>query len=702
LPLDDPRRLTLLRRLGYGEPFPEPPFDRVAGLALQFLRASSAIVSFVSDEHQFFKGAAGLSAEWMESRQTLLSLSVCQLVVRTGEALVIHDVFEDDRLAEVCTVQDLPIASYLGYPISSPDGYVLGSFAVMDTKPRRWTEAEQQLVAELCDLVQHQVSNRHRRMTAETALVETEDRLRQVVRASDCLVWEAAVTFDESGEWAWKTTAYPSGLYQRLLGDPEPSPDGGLYDELQLADGEVMKLCSREAMLSGKHGYQQVFQAQLGDETYWLQETVTIEQIEPRRFHLAGVTTDLSREKVLEERLAAARDAALESSRLKSAFLANMSHELRTPMNAIMGMTHVLLDSSLDSEQREVTEVIRRSSDALLELINQVLDLSKIEANKVTLKNEPFRFDELVHEVIDLLKPSAHNKGLDLRWKFNGVRDEEVLGDAGRLRQVIVNLVGNAVKFTGQGFVEILFSEFAEGPRRRFFCAVRDSGPGIEKAVGRRLFQPFVQGDDGHTRVHGGTGLGLSISKQVIELMGGTIGFSSNPGNGSEFWFEVRLATAKEIQPREPDAVSFPQTGENTALSTAPSTLARRWRLLLAEDNPSNQMVANFLFRRLNVDLVMVGDGEAALEALRGEKFDAVLMDCQMPRLDGFEVTRRIRANTEDGIDSTIPIIAMTAYAMEGDRERCIEVGMNAYVSKPISLASVRAALAEVGLATGS
>ena len=382
--------------------------------------------------------------------------------------------------------------------------------------------------------------------------------------------------------------------------------------------------------------------------------------------------------------LAAERDRAQDAARAKSEFLATMSHEIRTPMNGILGTAEVLMDSPLTAEQAEQLRIIRASGEALLQVINQILDFSKIEAGKLALDRAAFDMASVAEAARVLLAPVAERKGVELLVDLDGHRPR-LLGDPFRLQQVVVNLVANAIKFTAEGRVVIAVRGAAEGPSWRTRVTVRDTGIGIDSATQQRLFTPFSQADASTTRRYGGTGLGLAICRQLIDLMSGTIGVDSTPGQGATFWFEVVL-------PGEAPAADGARAGLPAPAHAARAAVpGRGWRVLLAEDNATNQKVAMLMLSALGCQVEVAPSGRHAVEAWRAGSFDLILMDCQMPEMDGFEATRTIRDAERDG--ARTPIVAVTANAMEGDRERCLAAGMDDYVTKPLTKAGLAGGL---------
>ena len=424
-----------------------------------------------------------------------------------------------------------------------------------------------------------------------------------------------------------------------------------------------------------------------------------------RLTHFIALLSDIGTRRAAEQALRDAHDQALAHARLKSEFLANMSHEIRTPMNGVIGMTDLLLDTPLTVEQREFAQLVSDSAHSLLTIINDILDFSKIEAGKLAIEAVDFSLPHLIDGVVCLLAPKAQEKQLLLRQYVDPALATTVRGDSTRLRQILLNLVGNAIKFTTTGQVGIrafpAYSPVGDTPVR-VRVEVEDSGIGIAPADQARLFQSFSQADSSTTRKFGGTGLGLAISKQLLALMHGEIGVISTEGQGATFWFELPLEKAcTETAPEAFEPVSEHGAAANTAAVLAPrsgqlsAALSQGRLVLLVEDNLTNQKLAQLLLKKLGYETHVVADGQEAVTTFATLPFAAILMDCQMPVMDGFEATALIRkAETEQG-RPRIPIIAMTANAMQGDRERCLAVGMDDYLSKPINFEKLRITLAQ-------
>ncbi len=420
------------------------------------------------------------------------------------------------------------------------------------------------------------------------------------------------------------------------------------------------------------------FSSMTGEKLRFSTTKIPITNSNSQKFIL-GFSRDITNIKNTEANLIKAKESAEQTSRMKSDFLANMSHEIRTPLNGILGMSRILFDTKLDEDQKDIVETIKNSGDSLLVILNDILDYSKIEAGKIELEKISFDLLKFGKEIYSLFNYTAKNKKLDFKLEIDSKIKKNLVGDQFRLRQVILNLIGNAIKFTESGVVELKISLVEEFETEyKILFEVKDSGIGIPKDKLLNLFQSFTQIDSSISRKYGGTGLGLAISSKLISLMNSELKVESEFGIGARFYFELIFETIKKE--------------EVVLVSKLVKTIPLHIKILLAEDNIINQKLALKIFKKIGYEITIANNGEEAFQLLNKNKFDIIFMDMQMPVLDGIKATKKIR---EDSIQKDIPIVALTANAMSTDKELCFQAGMNGYISKPFKQEDIEIIITE-------
>jgi PAS domain S-box-containing protein len=507
-------------------------------------------------------------------------------------------------------------------------------------------------------------------LAEEVLRQHSESRLTALVERSSDVIW---VLGPDS------VVLYVSPSVSRVLGRSTDSLVGAYLDDLFERDGDEGLVPFVHEVAGLPPGASATTQTRLRHrDGAWVDIEVVGTNLlaDP---NVAGVVLnvrDVTERTRIQRELVAAHAKAVRASRLKSEFVANMSHEIRTPLNAVIGLSGLLRDSNLDTQQADYIDAVRASADALMTLVDDILDFSKIEAGRLELEPHVFDVRSVLADVAASLTASANVRGLQLTTWVDERVPPLVRADSTRVRQVVANLVSNAIKFTPVGEVAIHVNYPANGAALVRF-AVSDTGIGLEPDALEHIFESFAQADGSTTRRYGGTGLGLAISKRLVDLMGGEIGVESVPGNGSTFWFTVADGG---VAPGEMAAGDCDRAGR--ALPAAHVVPLTDRHVLLVEDHPVNQLVAARMLEQRGCRVDIANNGLEALVLLESQLYDLIFMDCQMPELDGYETTRRIRRR--EGESARVPIIAMTAHAMKGDRERCLEAGMDDYLTKPV------------------
>jgi PAS domain S-box-containing protein len=630
-----------------------------------------------------------------------------------------NDVPNDPNVHDRAWARELGLVSFAGYQLRTPGEETLGVLALFAKHP---ILADEDAMLEGLGItvallvkraaVEEALFRRTGELAGSNTKLERElagrAKAEEELRAKEYILSESQ-RIAHVGSWNWDLA---TGV---LTWTPETyriygvSPDTFVPSRETLLglihpDDRAGMQTSIGACLAGKEQPDLEFRAILPDGSvrHILGRGHLVQDAKNKPIRMAGITQDITERKRAEGELHAAKEAAEAANRAKSEFLANVSHEIRTPMNGILGMTALALDTKLSPDQREYLGMVKSSADSLLELINTILDFSKIEAGKLELESIEFNLRDTLEPTLKTLALRAHEKSLELNYQVRPEVPETLVGDPGVLRQIVVNLVGNAIKFTEHGEVNVRVErESEEEGRACLHFRVEDTGIGIPVDSQTGIFDAFAQADNSTTRRYGGTGLGLTISRRLVEMMGGRIWLESTPGKGSDFHFSVWLGRVNQTKRATPEPAkleglavlvvddnvgSKPQA---VARASQPSTHLplreprRGFRILLAEDNRVNQMLAVRLLEKRGHHVQVAGDGREALEKLKTADFDLVLMDVQMPVMGGFEATAAMR-EMEKGTGRHIPIVALTAHAVTGDRERCLAAGMDGYVAKPI------------------
>ena len=627
-----------------------------------------------TDRHHLLAGSGGsLPPEYMAAVNGLAigpDIGACGSAAFKNETVIVSDIATDYRFAAAKDfILSHGLRSCWSVPIRDTNHQVLGTFAMYHRHPCSPTDRELRIV----EAGAYLAGNAIERVRAKARLRENEERIKLAERAASLGIWDL--------DLATQTVTLSEEMASQL-GLARATTRTGLHDVGALMhpdDWSVLSTLLTATIQTGApfHGEFRVPQGDGTHRSFRTQGRLDNEAGQPTRLSAASI--EVTREKEIVAELQRAMHA-------KSNFLANMSHEIRTPMNGLLGTVELLLDTGITIEQREHVDTIRSCGETLLGLVNDILDLSKIEAGKLSLERIPFSLEGLVNEAFALVSPLAAQRDLALVREIEQGVPAAVVGDPQRLRQVLLNLLSNAVKFTERGSVKVsLSSRPAEGESVTVTVSVSDTGVGMPADVQERIFEPFTQADSSTTRRFGGTGLGLAICRRLITAMGGTLSLESSPGHGSTFCASVPLVMADESELPAPLGTDRIHRSD------------RQLAILLAEDNRLNRKVAVALLQKMGHRVDVAENGARAVEAVEQGHYDLVLMDCEMPVMDGYDATRAIRALPRH---AAVPIVAMTAYAMAEDRQRCLDAGMNEYVSKPISVERLRQAIDRLDLRT--
>jgi PAS domain S-box-containing protein len=675
LVLEEERRV--LELVARGASLPEVLDALTQAIERMATKCFCTVLLLDDDRRRLLEGSGGsFPAEYMRAINGLEigpEVGACGTAAFRNETTIVENIGTDPKFADAKDfVLSFGVQACWSVPIRDSKKNVIGTFAMYHAQPARPQDWELRLV----EAGAHLAGNAIERLRAEEKLRDIAERIALAEQSAGFGIWDvdaADGVFTMSAGFAaiCGISDGPARLNKQQaenLVHPDDLPAIQAATRKAIATGEMF---ATEYRVIPKNG-----------SIRWLRTQARLGSAASGHPRLSGVAIDITKEKEMVRRLELACAEAEAATHAKSEFLANMSHEIRTPMNGIIGTIGLLQDSGVSEEQREHFNTIQSCGELLLQLVNDILDLSKIEAGKLTLERIPFNPKTLMQDAIAVISPTALAKDLKVFQRCDWNLPQAVIGDPLRLRQVLMNLLSNAVKFTKTGSVSVELSALSKGSNSaEVQFTVRDTGIGISPEVQKSIFEPFTQADTSTTRRYGGTGLGLAISRGLIALMNGRLEMESEPGHGTSFRIFVTLpVTAEQLGLR--------RTAEERILPAK-----RRLRILLAEDNSINQKVAVLLLGKMGHEVHVASNGEQAVLAVSSNVYDLVLMDCQMPVMDGYAATRAIR---QLNLSHRLPIIAMTANAMPEDRQRCAEAGMDDYVSKPISIARLQNAIQAV------
>ena len=702
-------RLAALQDFQILDTLPEREFDDITLLASQICETPISAVSLIDAERQWFKSRVGLDVS-----ETPRDCAFCDYAIEEDQLFIVNDAASDSRFRNNPLVTKSPyIRFYAGAPLVTSDGHKLGTLCVIDQKPRTLSDSQERALSALARSVMNLIearnlndipSNENDQKTSNNFFGTTQETSKNanffnrylkhylIATLIMIVVTLAKLFLDNITQVespfllfacatllaAWRGGFGP-GLYATLVSLVIvnyffiPSHFG--FSAENFKQGLLLVIFTAQGIFISA-----LCASRLRSEKLLYQTGKDLEnRIANRTKQLAQANNELKEEiherSILQEDLRQARDAALETARMKSEFLANMSHEIRTPMNGVIGMTGLLLETKLDNEQARFAQVIRSSGESLLTIINDILDFSKVEAGKLELETLDFDLRDTIESLIDIFSARAQEQQNELAALIYSDVPLLLRGDAGRIRQILTNLIGNAIKFTKCGDIVVRVKKLRESADHiELNFSVTDTGEGISKEVQTRLFQPFTQSDASTTRRFGGTGLGLSISKRLVEMMNGEIGLQSEIGKGATFWFNITL----EKQEADVSAV-FESSNSSANLSHLSGK-----RVLIVDDNEINREVLIHQTKAWKMEAVEVRSGIDALDLLEknAQSFDLVILDLQMPEIDGLETARRI-VSVKEKQHAILPIIMISSSGFILNKTAKQELGIKVFLNKP-------------------
>jgi signal transduction histidine kinase/CheY-like chemotaxis protein len=666
LPENEALRLKALLSYEILDTLPQKELDSITLLASTICQTPISLITLLDEERQWFKSNIG-----MEVTETSREISFCQYAILNDSLFEVPNALEDPLFKDNPLVTGSPdIRFYAGVPLRNPEGLSLGTLCVIDRVPRTLNEDQRMALTTLAEAVVAQFETRkmNKQLFNE---IDTARKAKEQIEIYQDIVQEMT-----SGLYVYQLDESKGTIDFRLLATNaaatkfthvEARDRIGVYmSEISPATMKTqMPPLFKKIALGGDSISMDDFQFTSPE---LLNEYFSFTAFSLPHNTLGIMFDNVTARKIAEQELKEAKEIAEKSVMAKDSFLANMSHEIRTPMNAIIGFTEILSRTPLSHDQNEYVSSVKSAGENLLSIINDILDFSKIESGKIEFEQIPFSLRNELKHVNSLLKIKALEKGIALEVFIDAELPDNLGGDPVRLNQILMNLIGNAIKFTTEGEVTVKVKALEQdGEACSVFFSVKDSGIGIPPEKLDTIFERFTQASNETTRKFGGTGLGLSIAKNLVELQGGSLGVKSTPGKGSEFSFQITYRKATELMGSGSEKFEFTQGDVVKA------------RILLFEDNELNQKLAKNYLSDFGFETEVASNGQIGVEMLKLKEYDLILMDLQMPEMDGYQATRYIRQE----LKLQTPIMAMTAHSLVGEKDKCIEMGMNEYIPKP-------------------
>ncbi|MHA6279371.1 ATP-binding protein [Salinimicrobium sp. CAU 1759] len=667
------KRLQTLLSYDVLDSAPEEEFEGLVQLIAAICDVPVAIISMLDERRQWYKAKVGLEQSELPRNET-----ICQYTLLQNEILEISNALEDDRVKDNPFVKaENGIRYYAGISLQAPNGYNIGTLCVADTKPRKLSESQRNSLKllsrqvmsllearrknkNLAEELEHILNEKIKEAEEKLFLKENEyQHLLESIKRSN-----SVVEFTPDGH-----ILSTNAIFRSFIGYTGEELSGMHHSQLVDPKGGVKNDKFWQALENGEYKAGRFKRVRKNGEEVWMQATYNpVKSPNGNIDKIIKIAQDITIEIEAEKAMQKAKEAAESLNRQKDSFIANVSHEIRTPIHAVLGFTELLLEQESDPQKTGYLKSVKTAGDNLMFIINDILDLSKIEAGIIQMHAITFKLHQVVQNIFSILHLKAKQKQLKLTYSIASEVPEYLIGDSNRLSQVLLNLLGNALKFTYEGSVELRVEPDGDhGDAAMVKFSVTDSGMGIQENKLEKIFERFSQADDSISRKFGGTGLGLNISRQLVERQNGIISVESKVGKGSRFSFSIPYPAGKAPQEQTTDAA------EKAQLVLTPG------KILLCEDNELNQRLIEAILKENKYTVDVAGNGKKGIELFLKNDYDLVLMDLQMPEQDGRETTKIIRQE----LQSTVPIVALTANFLNIERERCLKDGMNDYLSKP-------------------